>query len=49
MGGAGALSIVLLFFFISIPIIDTRMKRRRPGYAEYAKRVSRLVPFFVRD
>ncbi len=45
----GAASVLSLFFFVSIPIIDERMKRRRPGYEAYAKRVSRLVPWFVRD
>lgn len=47
--GAGALAIVVLFLVVSIPMIDARMKRRRPGYAAYAKRVSRLVPWFVRS
>jgi len=45
--GAGVLSIVLLFFFISIPMIDARMKARRPGYADYMSRVSRLAPWFT--
>lgn len=46
--GSGVLAIVLLFFFISIPMIDARMRARRPGYAAYEKRVSRLVPWRVR-
>lgn len=45
----GPVAITLLFFFVSIPLIDARMVARRPGYAEYAKRVSRLAPWFVRE
>lgn len=44
----GPLAITLLFFFISIPMIDRRMEGRRPGYAEYSRGVSRLVPWFIR-
>lgn len=44
----GPLLITLLFVFVSIPLIDARMIARRPGYADYAKRVSRLVPWPVR-
>ncbi|MBX3273333.1 MAG: DUF1295 domain-containing protein [Sandaracinaceae bacterium] len=45
----GPAAITLLFFFVSIPLMDARMSARRPGYADYAKRVSRLVPWPVRD
>lgn len=45
----GPAAITCLFFFVSIPLIDARMVERRPGYAEHMKRVSRLVPWLVRD
>lgn len=41
----GPLAITLLFFFISIPMIDERMKKRRPGYEAHMRNVSRLVPW----
>ena len=40
--GVGALSITLMFRFVSLPMIETRMLERRPGYADFAQR-SRLV------
>ncbi len=42
----GAIAITLLFVFISIPMIDRRSIARRPAYAEHARRVSALVPWF---
>ena len=42
----GPASMTFLFFFISIPLIDKRMLRRRPHYRQHMKRVSRLVPWF---
>jgi steroid 5-alpha reductase family enzyme len=41
----GALAITLLFWFISVPLIDRRMRERRPAYAAHAERVPRLFPF----
>ena len=32
----GPLGITLMFVFVSLPMIETRMKERRPAYAEYA-------------
>ncbi len=46
---AGPLAITLLFVFISIPLIDARMLRRRPGYAEHKRRVRALLPCGKRD
>lgn len=40
----GALAITLLFWFISVPLIDTRMRKRRPAYAAHCERVPRLFP-----
>ncbi len=42
--GIGALGITLLFVFVSLPMIETRMRERRPGYAEHQRRVPLLVP-----
>jgi steroid 5-alpha reductase family enzyme len=42
----GALSITLLFYFISIPMIDKRSMERRPHYADHMKKVSGLIPWF---
>lgn len=40
---AGAVLITLLFIFISIPMIEKKLERTRPQYAEYKKRVSMLL------
>lgn len=40
--GVGALAITLMFRFVSLPMIETRMLERRPGYAAFTER-SRLV------
>jgi steroid 5-alpha reductase family enzyme len=40
----GAISITCLFVFISIPMIDDRMRARRPAYAERQRRVSAFIP-----
>ena len=42
--GIGALAITLLFRVASLPLIETRMLERRPGYAEHQKRVPLLLP-----
>jgi steroid 5-alpha reductase family enzyme len=42
--GIGALAITLLFRGVSLPLIETRMLERRPGYAEHQKRVPLLLP-----
>ncbi len=42
--GVGALAITLLFRVVSLPMIETRMRERRPGWAEHAKRVPMLLP-----
>lgn len=43
--GAGALSINLLFVFVSIPMMDERHVAKRPAYAEHMQRVPGLVPW----
>ncbi len=40
----GALSITLLFVYISIPMMDNRMLERRAGYESYQATVPALVP-----
>jgi steroid 5-alpha reductase family enzyme len=45
--GVGALSITVLFCFISIPMIERRMLGK-PGYAERVKKVPTLIPRFSR-
>lgn len=43
--GIGALSITLMFRFVSIPLMDRRSAVRRPGFQEYAKRSNALWPW----
>jgi steroid 5-alpha reductase family enzyme len=43
--GLGALAIILMFVFGSIPMLDGRSAERRPGFAAYAERTPALVPW----
>ena len=43
--GVGALSITLMFVFISAPWLDARNLARRPGYAGYILRTFSLLPW----
>lgn len=40
---AGPVAMILLFNFISVPMIDKRMAERKPGYEEYMKKSSGWV------
>jgi steroid 5-alpha reductase family enzyme len=40
----GALAMTLMFCFASIPLMEQRSLARRPGYADYQRRVSALLP-----
>ena len=40
----GPLLMILLFYTVSIPMMDRRMLRRRTGYRDYVKRTSALIP-----
>jgi steroid 5-alpha reductase family enzyme len=40
----GAIAMTAMFWFASIPLMDRRSVARRPGYAEYMREVSALVP-----
>jgi steroid 5-alpha reductase family enzyme len=42
---AGPAGMILMFSLISIPMMDKRMTERKPGYAEYAKKTSALIPW----
>jgi steroid 5-alpha reductase family enzyme len=41
---AGFISMVILFKFISIPLMEKRNIERKPGYQEYLKKVPALLP-----
>ena len=45
--GTGFLCMILLFVFISIPMMEKR-QLEKVGYAEYKKRVWLLVPWFTK-
>jgi len=40
----GPLAIALMFVFVSLPMIETRMAARREGWAEYVRRVPLVIP-----
>jgi len=46
--GVGAVTITALFAFISIPMIEKRMRASKPEFANYARQTSILVPWRVR-
>ncbi|MEU4624714.1 DUF1295 domain-containing protein [Actinoplanes sp. NPDC023801] len=41
---AGPVAMVLLFVFVSVPMMDRRSEARRPGYARHRRRVPALLP-----
>ncbi len=41
----GPVIIILMFYSISIPMIDKRMLRRKTGYRDYMKRTSAMIPW----
>lgn len=43
---AGGITISILFFFISIPMIDKRMMQRRNNYQEIKDSISGIIPWF---
>ena len=43
---AGPVAITLLFFFVSVPLMERHLVVSRPSYADYAKSTSMLVPWF---
>ncbi len=42
----GPLLMVTLFWFVSIPMMEKRAVKRRPGFAAHQRKVSKLVPWF---
>ena len=42
--GIGALAMIILFVFISIPMMEKRQLENKPEYADYRKEVSSLIP-----
>jgi steroid 5-alpha reductase family enzyme len=42
----GPISITILFNIVSIPLMEKRKLEKKPDYADYKKRVSRLIPWF---
>ncbi|NMO49620.1 DUF1295 domain-containing protein [Actinoplanes sp. TBRC 11911] len=44
---AGPITMVLLFTFVSVPLMDRRSLSRRPGYADHMRRVPALLPRIV--
>jgi steroid 5-alpha reductase family enzyme len=42
--GVGAVTITLMFVFISIPLMEKHMIRKNPKYAEYKEKVPALLP-----
>lgn len=42
----GPISITILFYCLSIPLMEKRNLEKKPDYSDYKKRVSRLIPWF---
>jgi steroid 5-alpha reductase family enzyme len=42
----GPLAITLLFWFVSLPMIEDRMLERRPGFAQHIESTSMVIPWF---
>jgi steroid 5-alpha reductase family enzyme len=45
----GPITMVLLFVFVSVPMMDRRSTARRPGYVRHMRRVPALFPRPPRD
>jgi steroid 5-alpha reductase family enzyme len=43
---AGPAGMILMFSLISVPIMDKRMTKRKPGYSDYARKTSALIPWW---
>ena len=41
---AGALAMIALFLFVSIPLKEARMRARRDGWDAHAEAVAKLIP-----
>ncbi|MGB5909948.1 MAG: DUF1295 domain-containing protein, partial [Promethearchaeia archaeon] len=45
----GPISITILFYILSIPLIEKRNLSRKPDYLQYKKTVSKLIPWFPKQ
>jgi steroid 5-alpha reductase family enzyme len=43
--GIGALLVNILFVYVSVPLMDNRSIERRPGYEQYIKETSAIIPW----
>lgn len=43
--GAGALAITIMFHVVSLRLLETRMKERRPAYAARVRQLPAFVPY----
>ncbi|NHK31227.1 MAG: DUF1295 domain-containing protein [Asgard group archaeon] len=43
---AGTVAMVILFFSISMPLMEKKQLKNRPAYVDYKKRVSMFIPWF---
>ncbi len=43
---AGPVAMIILFTFVSIPMIEKRLKKHYPDYSKYQKEVSMIIPWF---
>jgi steroid 5-alpha reductase family enzyme len=41
----GPVAMLLLFCFVSVPLIETRLRATRPQYADYSRRVPAILPW----
>ncbi|MBD3191694.1 MAG: DUF1295 domain-containing protein [Candidatus Heimdallarchaeota archaeon] len=46
---AGGIAMVILFVFVSIPLMEKKQIEKRVEYSEYKKNVSMLIPWFSGD
>lgn len=44
--GFGFVAMVVLFTFVSVPLMETRMLKKRPAYKRYQQQTSMMIPFF---
>lgn len=44
----GFVSMLLLFYFISVPMMEKRNMERKPEYGQYIKQVSSIFPFSIK-
>ncbi len=45
----GPVAITVMFFFVSVPMMEKRQIERRPAFAEHVKRTSMIIPWFAKS